>query len=69
MQSWSSSSFCGGLRRNGCLQRRVLLQECDGVPDVMCGDGGTLPADEAVLKEQVVCLVTLQVFNQQPQSL
>ena len=47
----------------------MLLQECDGVPDVMCGDGGTLPADEAVLKEQVVCLVTLQVFNQQPQSL
>ena len=47
----------------------MLLQECDGVPDVMCGEGGTLPADKAVLKEQVVCLVTLQVFIEQLQSL
>ena len=47
----------------------MLLQECDGVPDVMCGEGGTLPADKAVLKEQVICLVTLQVFIEQPQSL
>ena len=47
----------------------MLFKQRDGVPDVMCGDGGTLPADEAGLIEQIIRLVTLQVFIEQLQSL